>query len=215
MREHPHPAGDGHGDGAAAALATFPNSGSDSRSWGPCQVARRLLGALLCSSIVAALGGCDAPAPQAAAVPLQARLASLQGGGSASLADWSGKIVVLNVWASWCEPCRSEMASLERLHRRLDPKQAVVLGLSVDADRNLAREYLLRNAITFANFSDGDAQLSRTALGVNGLPQTLILDRDGRVRERIVGARDWADARLALRLGLPLKGAAAASVAAH
>jgi len=154
----------------------------------------------------------DAPARQAAAPP-QATLEGLHGG-HAALTDWRGKIVVLNVWASWCEPCRSEMASLEQLHRALDPKQAIVVGLSVDEDRNLAREYLLRSGISFANFSDGDTHVSRNALGVNGLPQTLILNRDGSVRERIVGPRDWSDARLATRLGLPLQRAAAASAPA-
>lgn len=163
------------------------------------------------STVCAVLAGvllvaCDAPTP----TPLLRAETALQGldGSRATLADWRGKTLVLNVWASWCEPCRAEMASLDALNRALDPQRGVVIGLTVDADRNLAREYLLRQRVGFANFSDAESALARQTFGVASLPQTLIIDADGRLRERVVGARDWSDAALAAALRLPTRTAA-------
>lgn len=141
----------------------------------------------------------DAAEPHVPAVELE-RL----DGGRVPLTDGHGRVVVLNVWASWCEPCRDEMASLDRLHRALDPSRALVRGLNVDEDRRLAQEYLRRAPVGFDQFADTGGPFARTALAVHALPQTLLIEPDGRVRERVVGARDWSDPALARRLGLPL-----------
>ena len=106
--------------------------------------------------------------------------------------------VVLNVWATWCEPCRREMASLEAAHRGLAARGIRVVGVSIDSDVLLAREYARRMGLTFTNLSDPDQRLVRDRLGVHRLPTTLGIGADGASRWREEAARDWADpARLA------------------
>ncbi len=105
-----------------------------------------------------------------------------------------GKVLVINFWATWCEPCRKEMPSLERLHRQTDPAKLAVLGISVDSDRNLAREFLLQHRLTFTNYSDGEQKLARGALNIQAFPVTFIVAPDGTLKARITGVRDWASA---------------------
>lgn len=150
---------------------------------------------------------CDAPAPPPA-LPHDLNLVGLDGGAS-TLERWRGKWLVINVWASWCEPCRREMDGLQRLSESVDPARAAVIGLTVDDDLQLAREYLRRAGVRFDNFADGPPPVARPVLGVNALPETIVLAPDGRVRARIVGARDWTDAALLARLGLPVRAARA------
>lgn len=163
--------------------------------------------ALFAALAALSLAACDAPAPPAA-LPQDLRLAGLDGAAS-TLERWRGKWLVINVWASWCEPCRREMDGLQHLSERVDPARAAVIGLTVDDDLQLAREYLRRAGVRFENFADGPPPVARPVLGVNALPETIVLAPDGRVRARIVGARDWTDAALIDRLGLPLRDARA------
>lgn len=101
--------------------------------------------------------------------------------------DLSGKVVVLNFWATWCVPCRLEMPSLEKLHERHVADDLVVLGLSVDVgSTRTVRAFLRERGITYP--------VGRAATGVRaafggipGIPTTLIVDRRGIVRHRVVG----------------------------
>lgn len=101
-----------------------------------------------------------------------------------------GKLLVLNVWATWCPPCRREMPSLERLSKNVDGRHIVVAGMSVDTDTNLAREFLDQNGITFRNFIDIDGK-SAPALSISIYPETLVVAPDGKILYRVVGERDW------------------------
>jgi thiol-disulfide isomerase/thioredoxin len=159
--------------------------------------------------------GCDAqrtaqPAPGAS---LQIELPTLDGTRVRSV-DWRGKTVVLNVWASWCGPCRAEMASLEALSRAADPTRLLVIGVTVDEDRNLAREYLLRERISFPILSDVAQDVVKRALGVHALPTTLVVGPDGVPRARVAGAKNWIDPALLESLSLPPR-RGAALVPAH
>ena len=116
------------------------------------------------------------------------------GGDARRLSDLRGKPALINVWASWCGPCRSEMSSLERLSRALDGKLRVV-GVSTDDDPRLAQEFLLRSGITFQNFHDADQNLERRVFGAAAIPLTLVVDSRGKVVERVVGAREWDSQR--------------------
>ena len=109
-----------------------------------------------------------------------------------ALADPSlrGKMLVLNVWATWCPPCRREMPGLERLSKTLDPRRFAVLGMSTDQDERLAAEFLLQNGITFTNFYDENARLSRE-WGLKVYPETFLIAPDGTLVRRIPGLREW------------------------
>jgi cytochrome c biogenesis protein CcmG, thiol:disulfide interchange protein DsbE len=163
--------------------------------------------------LAAVLGaGCGGP-PEAGSAKVgrpfpELRLAALEHPGAPGEAVTRGRNVVLNVWATWCEPCRREMASLARLAR--ESGELEVVGLSIDEDTNLAREFLLAQDVRFANYSDPGGRTARDALAVQALPQTFVIGRDGTLLARVVGPRDWAgdEARAMLRETLALSGGA-------
>ncbi len=106
-----------------------------------------------------------------------------------------GTALIINFWATWCEPCRREMPSLDRLSQRLAAHGVRVIGVSVDADLNLAREFVRAYELAFSNYADGDKKIFQSALGVKALPETVLVTADGVVMARIVGARDWNSAQ--------------------
>lgn len=118
-------------------------------------------------------------------------LTGLEGGAPLSTTGIAGRVLVLNVWATWCPPCRREMPSLQRLAARVDPDRVLVAGLTVDRDLNLAREFVLHNQIAFPNFADPDMAIANGSLAVVGFPETFIVAPDGRLAARVAGAREW------------------------
>lgn len=110
-----------------------------------------------------------------------------------------GRMVVLNVWATWCPPCRREMPDLERLSRTLDPQRFAVIGLSTDRDRWLAEEFLGRNRITFPNFFDTDGSIAR-GLNLSAYPETFLIAPDGTLVMRVLGLREWDSAEIVAEL---------------
>ena len=103
---------------------------------------------------------------------------------------FKGKMLVLNVWATWCPPCRREMPGLERLSRTLDPKRFAVIGMSTDRDELLATEFLMQNGISFTNFFDQNGRLSQK-LGLKVYPETFLIAPDGTLVWRVPGLREW------------------------
>jgi thiol-disulfide isomerase/thioredoxin len=145
---------------------------------------------------LAPLAACSPPAADAAA-PVRWEARSLADG-SALRFEAGEQAILVNVWASWCEPCRREMPSLEAAHRALAPRGIRVVGINVDRDALLARELARKLDLTFDNVSDPEQAVAMGALKVARLPTTLAIGRDGRVRWREESARDWAEpARLA------------------
>lgn len=118
------------------------------------------------------------------------REATLQGlnGPERKLSGFRGKPLLINVWASWCEPCRQEMASLERLAWH-DPSFNVI-GISTDDDPATAKAWLKRSNASISHFID-KALLLENMLGASRLPVTLLVDANGRLLARIYGARQW------------------------
>ncbi len=112
-------------------------------------------------------------------------------GGVTPLAAYRGRLVVLNIWATWCAACRLEMPALQALSETLDPQRFALLGLSVDEDAHLAREYLLEKKVTFARYIDPDHQLINETFGVTLFPYTFLIAADGTLIGRVVGAREW------------------------
>ena len=116
----------------------------------------------------------------------------LQGfdGKTKKFSDFRGKPLIINVWASWCGPCRAEMGSLERLARRYSGKQFNVIGISTDDDGYAAAAFIKRSKVSFENFLDSNVLLENM-LGANTLPLTLLVDARGRVLLKVRGAREW------------------------
>ncbi|HSD59554.1 MAG TPA: TlpA disulfide reductase family protein [Burkholderiales bacterium] len=102
-----------------------------------------------------------------------------------------GKVLVLNVWATWCPPCRREMPSLQRLADAAAGRGIVVAGMTVDRDLNLAREFVRETRITFPNYADPEMAVANGTLQVVGFPETFVVGPDGRLAARVVGERNW------------------------
>jgi peroxiredoxin len=109
------------------------------------------------------------------------------------LTDYRGKIVFLNVWATWCPPCREEMPSMEELYQRLRGKEFAMLAVSQDEDGVAAvKPFVDQMGLTFPVLIDRRGVVS-TRYGVTGYPETFIIDRDGQVIQHIIGPADWQD----------------------
>ena len=112
-------------------------------------------------------------------------------GENANRPAFEGKVLVLNVWATWCPPCRKEMPSLQRLSQMLDPKRFAVIGLSTDQDALLATEFLAQGGVTFNNFFDPNGKMSKQ-LGLTVYPETFLIAPDGTLARRVTGLQDWS-----------------------
>jgi thiol-disulfide isomerase/thioredoxin len=128
------------------------------------------------------------------------RDATLQGlnGRSQPLSAFRGRPLIINVWASWCGPCREEMASLERLAWRDGGQYFSIIGISTDDDADQAKRLLKTANATINHFIDTGLRMENM-LGASRLPLTVLVDADGRVLEKVYGARQW-DGADALRL---------------
>ncbi|MGH1479276.1 MAG: TlpA family protein disulfide reductase [Geminicoccales bacterium] len=113
-------------------------------------------------------------------------------GETRSLADYKGKIVLLNIWATWCGPCRKEMPTLDRLQAELGGDNFQVVALSIDlAGPEVVRKFYNEIGIKHLDLLiDRESRVMR-GLGVIGLPTTLLLDRNGAEIARLVGPAEW------------------------
>jgi len=109
------------------------------------------------------------------------------------LSEFRGKPLVINVWASWCGPCRAEMASLERLAWLEQSGYFNVIGVSTDDFVDRAQKALAESNATISHFIDSKLVLENM-LGASHIPLTVLVDADGRVVQKISGARDWDSA---------------------
>ena len=107
-------------------------------------------------------------------------LARLSGAGKGSLADYRGKVVVLNFWASWCDPCRAESPLLERWHRRISRSGGTVLGVDVLDVSSDARDFVRKYGLSYPMLRDGSGD-SLEQFGVVAYPETFVIDRRGHI----------------------------------
>ena len=109
---------------------------------------------------------------------------------SVALHDLKGKVVVLNFWATWCPPCVEEMPSLVQMQSRLHNNGVTVLAVSVDVDENAYNKFLKDHAIDLLSVRDPN-QKANSLYGTFKYPETYIIDRDGKVRRKFIGAVNW------------------------
>jgi thiol-disulfide isomerase/thioredoxin len=123
------------------------------------------------------------------------REAQLRGlnGPARTLSGFRGRPLIINVWASWCGPCRSEMASLERLAWHEQAHPFAIIGISTDDYIDKARAWLADSNATIYQFIDTDLQMENM-LGASRLPLTVFVDARGRVLRKVYGARQWDSA---------------------
>jgi cytochrome c biogenesis protein CcmG/thiol:disulfide interchange protein DsbE len=115
-------------------------------------------------------------------------------GNPVSLASLRGKIVFLNIWATWCAPCREEMPSIESLYEAFKgDRDFVVLAVSQDTDGNAVRPFVEQNHLKFKVLLDPRNEVGER-YDVSGIPETFIIGRDGRIVAHHVGPYDWANA---------------------
>ena len=119
------------------------------------------------------------------------------GGGATTLAEFRGRVVLLNLWATWCGPCRTEMPALDRLQGKMAGPDFTVVPLSIDhrgrdAVERFYRDLGLKSLGIYVDRS-GEAAY---AVEASGMPTTLLLDREGRELGRVIGAAPWDDAEM-------------------
>lgn len=113
-------------------------------------------------------------------------------GEARTIRDWRGKVVLLNLWATWCWPCREEMPSLERLQKELGSDAFEVVALSVDrTGLKGAKDFLDAIKVEALQVYADPTARAASQLKAIGMPSTLLIDRDGREIGRLVGPAEW------------------------
>ena len=107
-----------------------------------------------------------------------------------SLDQFRGQIVVLNFWATWCPPCLEELPSLMTMQERMRGRGVVVVGVSIDVDQDAYHRFLKQQGINFLTVRDPQQKVAGL-YGTTGWPETYIIDREGVLRRKFVGAVDW------------------------
>jgi cytochrome c biogenesis protein CcmG/thiol:disulfide interchange protein DsbE len=110
-------------------------------------------------------------------------------------ADFGGRLLVLNFWATWCPPCIEEMPSLDEFQKRMAASGVVVLGVSVDKSEPEYRQFLQKAKVAFLTARDPQAVIS-AEYGTFKYPETYVIDSKGRVLQKHIGARLWTDEKL-------------------
>ena len=104
--------------------------------------------------------------------------------------NFGGKLLVLNFWASWCQPCLQEVPSLEVFQRQFAPEGVVVLGVSVDKNEQLYRRFLDQFRVSFEVARDPSWDIAAN-YGTFQLPESYIIDRSGKVVQKVIAAQNW------------------------
>jgi cytochrome c biogenesis protein CcmG/thiol:disulfide interchange protein DsbE len=125
-----------------------------------------------------------------------------------TLGDYQGKVILLNVWATWCVPCVVEMPSIQKLHEQFADRGLQVIAVSVDdagAEEKI-RNFLVEHRLTFLVLHEPTGAIQR-AYQTTGVPETFVIGADGVIRKKVIGISDWSSeanrALIAQLLGVP------------
>ncbi len=125
-----------------------------------------------------------APAPNFTLRALDGRMVSL--------ADYKGKVVFLNVWATWCPPCREEMPSMEKLYQGLKGQEFAILAVSIDVSGAKAvAPFMKEKRLSFPALLDPEGTIP-DLYGTTGVPESFIIDKKGIIEKVVIGPLDWS-----------------------
>ncbi len=116
-------------------------------------------------------------------------------GRAISPANFGGKVLVLNFWATYCAPCIQEIPSLNRLQTRYKDRGLVVLGVSIDKDEKAYREFIGRFNLSFLTARDPEQKVN-SDYGTVQIPETYIINADGKVVNKIIGEANWTEDKM-------------------
>lgn len=160
---------------------------------------KQAIQALLLTITVVTLVACESKLPPLKLVMGQS-IAELPvndiNGDQTTLVLANGKMTILNVWATWCGPCRHEMPSLDRLANSLDKEKIEVIGLSVDTDDHVVREFLIERKVGFKSYIDPDMNIANNVFGIRVFPSTFVFSPKGELLEVIEGWKEWDTAEM-------------------
>lgn len=112
-------------------------------------------------------------------------------GKNVSLSDYRGKVVLVNIWATWCTPCVDEMPSMEKLYQKLKSENFEILAVSIDSlGAQEVAPFMEKYKLTFPALIDSEGTI-RIVYRATGVPESFIIDKDGRLVKKIIGAIDW------------------------
>ena len=113
-------------------------------------------------------------------------------GGESSLADYRGKVIFLNFWATWCKPCEEEMPSMQTLYEEHGGEAFEIVAISLDSGKSkVVEEFVKEYALTFTILHDRRGKI-KDLYKTTGVPETFIIDQNGVIAEKAWGARDWS-----------------------
>jgi cytochrome c biogenesis protein CcmG, thiol:disulfide interchange protein DsbE len=116
-------------------------------------------------------------------------------GKSVHLSDFRGKVVILNFWASWCQPCVEEAPGLNRLQQHIAPRNAVLLGVAADENPAAYEKFLQDQAVTFPTYRDPGTKDNRSPIadsyGTIMYPETYVIDPKGKIARKLIGYQQW------------------------
>jgi peroxiredoxin len=121
------------------------------------------------------------------------------GGGDIDIASLKGKVVLVNFWATWCEPCRAEMPEFEKLYRKMEGKPFELLAVSVDEKDTKVKEMAKAMNLSFPILLD-DREKTARMWGTIMFPETYLIGPDGMVIEKIIGAKEWTGEEITNKL---------------
>ena len=149
----------------------------------------RFLSSLLLLTLVL-VSACNRGAHPAQTGKLAPDFTVNDGTSTVRLSNYRGKVVLLNFWATWCQPCVVELPSLLQLHH--DMPNLVVVGVSIDEDPDAYARFLTRHHVDFITVRD-PGQSAPKLFHTDMWPETYVIDRNGYIRSKYIGAQDWTD----------------------
>lgn len=113
-----------------------------------------------------------------------------------SLSDYKGDIIFLNFWATWCPPCQKEMPSMQTLHEQMQGKPFTMLAVNLQEEKPTVEQFITNKGYTFPVLLDSSAQVGGAMYGVQSIPTTYIISKEGEILARLVGTREWDTAEI-------------------